>query len=300
MTTAAAPTVPAPTARRNGLLLVTLSAVMWSTGGLIVRILGSLDSWTVVFWRSVFAAAFLIVFMLARDGRRTGDLFRRMGRPGLIVAGCFATASVALIVALNLTSVADALIIMSSAPLVAALLAWAVLGERPSMHAFLAIFACMTGVAIMVSGAWGHGTITGDLVALLIALGYGIAIVTMRRHPDIRMTPAVFAGTGIAALAVLPLAAPLSPTLPQLALLVVFGAFQLGLGLAIFVTGARLAPAADVALISTLEPILGPLWVWLVIGETPGLAALAGGAIVIAALIGYTIVTRRRQPCTTT
>ncbi len=293
MTAATAPLDPLHTARRNGLALVTLSAVMWSTGGLIVRLLGSLDSWTVVFWRSTFAAAFLICFMLVRDGRGTANLFRRMGLPGLIVALCFATASIALIVALNLTSVADALIIMSSAPLVAAFLGWAVLGERPGLYAFLAIFACMAGVAIMVSGAWGHGTIAGDLVAMLIALGYGIAIVTMRRHPGIRMTPAVFTGTGIAALVVLPLAAPLAPAAAQFALLGVFGAAQLGLGLAIFVTGARMAPAADVALISTLEPILGPIWVWLVIGETPGPAALTGGAIVIAALIGYTIVTRK-------
>ncbi len=294
MTAAVQPLDPVGTARRNGLLLITLSAVMWSTGGLIVRVLGSLDSWTVVFWRSVFAAVFLGCFMLARDGRGTADLFRRMGLPGFIVALCFATASIALIVALNLTSVADALIIMSSAPLVAALLAWGMLGERPGFSAFVAIFACMAGVAVMVSGAWGHGTLKGDLVAMLIALGYGVAIVTMRRHPDIRMTPAVFTGTGLAALVVLPLAAPLSPAPMQFALLIVFGAAQLGLGLAIFVTGARLAPAADVALISTLEPILGPFWVWLVIGETPGVAALAGGSIVIAALIGYTIVTRRR------
>jgi len=293
VTAAAHPLDPLRTARRNGLLLVTLSAVMWSTGGLIVRVLGSLDSWTVVFWRSVFAAAFLGCFMLVRDGRGTADLFRRMGLPGFIVALCFATASIALIVALNLTSVADALIIMSSAPLVAALLAWVVLGEQPTFSAFLAIFACISGVAVMVSGAWGHGTVAGDMVAMLIALGYGVAIVTMRRHPEIRMTPAVFTGTGLAALVVLPLAVPFSPAPMQFALLIVFGAAQLGMGLAIFVTGARLAPAADVALISTLEPILGPFWVWLVIGETPGVAALAGGSIVIAALIGYTIVTRR-------
>ena len=293
MTATAAPVDPLGAARRNGLALVTLSALIWSTGGLIVRLLGDLNSWTVVFWRSSFAAAFLICFMLVRDGRGTGALFRRMGLPGLIVALCFATASIALIVALNLTSVADALIIMSSAPLAAALLGWAVLGERPGPYAFLAIFACMAGVAIMVSGARGHGTLAGDLVAMLIALGYGTAIVTMRRHPGIRMTPAVFTGTGIAALAMLPLASPMAPTLPQFTLLLVFGAAQLGLGLAIFVTGARMAPAADVALVSTLEPILGPLWVWLVIGEAPGLAALTGGSIVIAALIGYTVVTRK-------
>lgn len=293
MTATAAPLDPLNSARRNGLALVTLSALIWSTGGLIVRLIGDLDSWTVVFWRSAFASAFLITFMVVRDGRGTAHLFRRMGLPGLIVGLCFTTASIALIVALNLTSVADALIIMSSAPLVAAVLGWAVLGERPGPIAFIAIFACMGGVAIMVSGAWGRGTVAGDLVAMLIALGYGIAIVTMRRHPGIRMTPAVFTGTAIAALAMLPLASPLAPTAPQFALLLVFGAAQLGLGLAIFVTGARMAPAADVALVSTLEPILGPLWVWLVIGEAPGLAALTGGGIVIAALIGYTVMTRR-------
>jgi drug/metabolite transporter (DMT)-like permease len=292
--TSAAPALDAVRlARRNGLLLVLAAAVMWSTGGLIVRLLGSLDSWTVVFWRSAFAAAFLIAFMGLRDGRGTFDLFRRMGLPGLVVALCFAVASVALIVALNLTSVANALVIMSSAPLVAALLAWAAIGERPGVSAFVAIFATMAGVAIMVSQSWGAGTVAGDMVALLIAFGYGIAVVTMRRHPEIRMTPAVFTGTVIAALAVLPFAAPMSASASQFALLFVFGAAQLGLGLAIFVTGARMAPAADVALIAMVEPILGPFWVWLVIGEAPNAAGLVGGAIVISALAGFIVATRK-------
>jgi drug/metabolite transporter (DMT)-like permease len=105
--------------RRRGLLLVASASVVWSTGGLIVRLLDT-DSWTTIFWRSLTAAAFLLALLLWREGWRGLDGFRRMGVPGLVVGACFATASIALVVALSLTTVAKTLVILSASPLIAA------------------------------------------------------------------------------------------------------------------------------------------------------------------------------------
>lgn len=281
--------------RGHGLMLVALAAVIWSTGGLIVRLIDTADTWTIVFWRALFATLFLAAYVVWREGKQAPGLFAAMGRPGLVVAGCFALASTCLVVALSLTTVAHTLVIMSTAPFLAALLARPVLGERVRGRTWAAMAAALCGIAVMASDRGGNASLVGDLVAGLIAIALAIATVTIRRHREVRMTPATCLGAATAALVALPLASPLVVDGHDMALLVVFGAFQFGAGLAIFVTGARLAPAAEVSLVAVLEPILGPLWVWALIGEDPGARALAGGAIVLAALVLHTLLDARRR-----
>jgi drug/metabolite transporter (DMT)-like permease len=179
------------------------------------------------------------------------------------------------------------LVIMSSGPLVAALLARIVLGERINAVSRIAVLATLAGITLMVSDSLGRGAIAGDLVALSIALAQAVAVVEIRRNRSLPMTPAMCLATLIAALAVIPFASPLETTARDLALLTLFGAGQLGLGLALFSYGAPLLPAAQTALLNVLEPVLGPLWVWLLVGERPSHAALIGGGVVLAALIAH-------------
>ncbi len=271
--------------RGQGELPVAAAAVLWSSGGLIVRSLEYADTWTTVFWRSVFGAAFLIVLIVYRQRSRAFRVFRAMGAPGVVVEVCFAMASTCLVIALELTSVANTLIIMSTSPLIAALIGRVVLGERVRAWTWLAMALALTGVAIMVSDPVSHGAIEGDLAALVMTVALAVAIVTIRRRREIGMIPASAFGTALAALVALPSATPSGASDADLSLPFVFGACQLGSGLALFTTGARLAPAAAVvALIALLEPILGPLWVWIFIGEHPGAAGLIGGSVVLAGL----------------
>ena len=274
---------------RLGVLLVAGAAITWSFGGTIARFIGEGDGWTIVFWRSVFAASFLLLFMLGRDGpKATIQLFRGMGWPGLGVACCFGIASSAFVIALQHTTVANILLIQAAAPLFAALLAWALFRERVSLATWIAIAAVICGVAIMVSASFsGQVSPIGDGLALLITVLFSSAIVITRHHPQVRMTPAVCLGTGMAAVAAFFLSGGLAVTAPDLFWLVMFGAVNLGAGLAMFVTGARLVPAALAALVSTLEPVLGPVWVWLIHDEVPGLRTVIGGGIVFAALFTH-------------
>lgn len=281
--------------RGRGLALVALATLIWSSGGLIVRLLETADAWTTILWRSVFAALFLIVYIAVRERRRTVAVFREMGRAGLLIAASFAAASIGMVVSIKLTTVANAIIILSVSPLLAAAMGRVVLGERPSPSSWLAMLAAMGGVALMVSDDTGsHGAITGDAIALGVAGAIAVGIVTIRRHREVRMTPATCLATILAAVIAWPLATTSNVSGGDFSLLVFFGAGQLGLGLALFTSGARLAPAANVALIGLLEPILGPVWVWLFLGETPGNAALLGAAIVVGALIAHTLHDRRR------
>ena len=295
MRAASAVGAPAGERRLLGMSLVAMSAVLFSTGGLIVRSLEYPDPWTILFWRSLSAMAFLLGFMLVRDGARgTVELFRRMGLAGFLVGFFLAGSSICFLIALSLTTVARTLVMLSVGPLVAAVLARIVLSEAIRPRTYATISVVILGVTIMVwSQLDQEGSLLGDFFAFLIAVFYASAIVTTRRHPTIRMTPAAFTGAVVGFVASLPLAAPLAVGFHDFALLMLFGSCQLGVGLALFVTGARMIPAAVSGLLSMIEPILGPVWVWLAFGERPADTTLVGGAIVILSVAANTVLDAR-------
>jgi drug/metabolite transporter (DMT)-like permease len=280
-----------------GIALVAGSALMWSFGGAVARFITVDDSWTVVFWRSYFATLFLIIFMVIRDGLpSTIAAFRDMGKPGLLVAACFAIASMAFIVALAYTTVANILLMQAGVPLFAALIGWLLYRERTAPATWLAIIAVIAGVGVMVSNTLtGKVSPVGDGLAVLIALVFAIATVTTRRHSNIRMVPANTLAVCVAMIAAAGLAKSYIVSWTDLAWLAAFGALNLGLGLALFSYGARMIPAAIAALVGTLEPVLGPIWVWLIHSEVPENRTLVGGGIVFAALLAHLLNEFRLQ-----
>jgi drug/metabolite transporter (DMT)-like permease len=286
-----------PAEERIGFLLVFLAALAWSLGGAIGRFLGENGAWTVVFWRSFWAAGFLVAFMVWRDGfAGTKALFRQMGLPGVAVALCFATASTSFVVALSYTTVANILLMQAGAPLIAALLAFLFFRERISRATWVAIIVVIAGVAVMVSDSFdGNVSPVGDGLALLIVVVFSLATVLTRRYADVRMTPAVCLGTFMAAGFALTQASTLGVPAVDMGFLFAFGAINLGLGLALFSTGARLIPAAYAALLATFETLLGPVWVWLIHGEVPSQRTLVGGSVVFAALLVHIGLEFRRQ-----
>jgi len=274
---------------KRGALLVFGSAVAWSFGGAIARFLDVTDSWVAVFWRSTFACAFLLGFMLWREGMHgTRKLFVAMGWPGVGVALCFATASTCFVLALSYTTVANVLLMQAGVPLIAALLAFVLFREAVSLATWAAIACVIAGVGIMVSASLG-GAVSpiGDGLALLIAVVFACATVITRRHAHVVMMPAVCLGTFIAAVVSGSMVHSFGVSAKDLGLLFLFGAANLGLGMALFVTGARLIPSALAALIGIAEPVLGPVWVWLVHGEVPGARTLLGGTVVFLALTAH-------------
>ena len=235
--------------------------------------------------------------MVARDGwRGTLALFTGMGLPGVLVSLCFAGASTAFIVALAYTTVANILLMQAGVPLIAALIAWIVFREIIAPATWAAIAAVIAGVAIMVSESLG-GDVSpvGDGLALLIACLFATATVITRRFAHVRMTPATCLGTMIAAAFAASQAGRFAVSVHDMGFLFAFGALNLGLGLAFFASGVRLIPAALAALLGTLEPVLGPIWVWLVHGEVPSVRTIIGGAVVFVALLVHLTLEFRRQ-----
>jgi drug/metabolite transporter (DMT)-like permease len=271
--------------------MVAGAAIVWSTGGLIVRHVDA-DSWTIVFWRGAFAALTLLVYLGVRDGRNMLALFRGLGWGGLGVAVCFGTASLSFVIALQHTSVAIILFVQSAAPLVAGVLAWLWLGERMTLVKVAAMLLALVGVGIAVSDQGdADGDVLGIALSVVIMICFALATVLVRRFSHVRMTPATCLSAFWLVAVGGTMGSPASVDGTELVLLFLFGACQLGVGFILFTTGARLIPAGEAILLSLLETVLGPIWVWVwpTLHEYPGDYALIGGALVIAAVIWNTV-----------
>ena len=269
--------------RREGQILVALAALAWSSAGVLQRRL-DLDAATQIAGRAVFAALALALFVAVTERGQVVRATRSIGWAGIGFAVCLALASGSFIAALNHTSVARVLFIQAISPVLASLLAWIALKEPIDKRTAIALATAIGGVALML-GAPGAGNLTGDVLALIMATSFAVALVISRHRKDVSMAPATFLSQLMLIAVFWPFAAldevPRSD-IPELAAM---GAGQIGLGLALLTMGARLIPAAQVALITLLEVVLGPLWVWLAYDERPEPATLAGGAIVIVAIL---------------
>jgi drug/metabolite transporter (DMT)-like permease len=280
--------------RRRGQIYVAIAAVAWSTAGVLQRQL-ELDTPTQVVGRAAFAGVALLVYVAVVERGRVLGAFRSVGLAGVGVAVCVAIASAGFIAALNHTSVARVLFILAFAPVFAALLAWVALGEPITRLTAGAMALALGGVALML-GAPGEGSLVGDVLSIVVALAFAVSVVITRWRRDVSMAPATCLSQVILVAAFAPFASPGEIGGGDIGWLAALGIGQIGLGFALLSVGARLIPAAQVALISLLETVLGPLWVWLALDERPSTLTLVGGAIVIVAIVIQTRAAPPRLP----
>jgi len=283
MATATATLLDARRSQRRGQAFVALAAVAWSTAGVLQRGVSAGPA-AQVGVRAVFAGLALLAFVAVAERGRVARAFRSAGGAGIGVALALAGASASFIIALNHTTVAHVLFIQAMSPVLAALLARVTLGEPVSARTALAMTVALAGVAVMVGGPGGGDTL-GNVLSLSMALCFAVAIVITRHRRDVSMAPATCLAQVVLMAVFLPFAHPADVPAEDVLALAALGAGQIGLGLAFLTIGARLIPAAQVALISLLEVVLGPLWVWMAIDERPSTATLAGGAVVVAAVV---------------
>jgi drug/metabolite transporter (DMT)-like permease len=277
--------------RVTGALLVAGACLCWSSGGILVRLL-ELDAIVIVFWRSLFMAAAVALALLVVHRRQAPRVIAAVRWPGLLSGVLLSGAFIGYILSLSFTQVANTMILMSASPLVAAVLAWLFLKEPLSRATALAIAMAMVGIAVMFSHGIASGSLLGDFFALFVAFTFGANIVVLRRWRGIDMVPATMLGGLISAAMTAPWAIGAPVAAADLLILATLGCFQLGLGLFLFVRGSRKLRAAELGLLTLLETVLAPLWVWIALSETPSAAALLGGSIVLAAVIGLTMSER--------
>lgn len=276
-----------PAGYNLGLILVTASAIAWSTAGLFTRLI-PLDSWTMLAWRGIFGAIGLAAVILVMERRNAGTGFRRMGWPSGLFAIVSAVGMIFFITSLKHTTVAHVAVIYATVPFLAAALSWLVMRERPTKSASIASLVALAGVAVMV-GFGIEGGLFGDLLAFGMTLSMALMMVIARHYRDIPVMPAACLSALLSGLVCWPLGDPLAVTGYELLLLALFGLVNSAVGLALFTLGARLLPAIETALIGSLDAPLAPLWVWLVFNETPSGSTMIGGAIVFVAVAAHLI-----------
>lgn len=270
------------------MILVLSGAMLWSMGGLLLRII-DIDEFTTIFWRATFAAVALSTYLLWVNGVRILQVLREFGWSQIVVAGCFAADATLYVFAINRTSVANVMIIFGLTPFVAALLARILLRERISTGTWFAMLACVIGVSVMMIGSVGHASATGDLLAIVIVFIFAVGVVTIRKHPEIEMIPVVWLSSLMIVVVSFPFATPFGHSTIDYALLAFFGVFEYAVALVAFTIGASYIPAAQSTLIGLLENVLAPVWVWLFVNEIPGMPTIAGGLLILATLLLHTL-----------
>jgi drug/metabolite transporter (DMT)-like permease len=283
--------------RGAAVALMVAAPVLWSSAGVVTRHIERAEPFEQVFWRSFFAFAFVAGFLLLR-GKNPAQAIRIAGMPGLFSGVMWAVMFTAFVIALSLTTTANALVTMSISPLLTVICARIVLTDPIPLRTWIAALAAMAGIAFMFASSVEKHSI-GMLVALLIPVASALNVVALRKHAaSIDLIPAVMLGGALSALVALPLALPISASGKDLALLAFLGVFQLGLPCMFLVLASRALLAPEIALLGLLEVVLGPLWAWLGAGETPARATLLGGALVLAALAGNEVAALRRRLAT--
>lgn len=268
--------------RRRGRLFVALAAIAWSTAGLFQREL-SVDVATQLAGRALFAALGLLAYIGITERGRVVHAFRAIGRGGIAIVVLLGGSSASFLTALNYAPVANVLFFQALAPIIAAALAH-LLGEPVSRRTWLAMALAVAGVMVMVGGP-GSASWLGQGLSLLTAVSFAATLVITRHRRDVSMAPATCLSQVLVFAAAAPFANVGQAATQDVALLATLGITQIGLGFVFLTIGGRLIPAGEVGLITLLEVVLGPLWVWVFLAEQPAAATLIGGAIVLGAVL---------------
>ena len=283
-----------------GVVLVLMSGVFWSSMGLGIRLIEQANVWQILFYRSIALACFLFCIITLRSGFRPLAAIRSAGIAGAIGGVGLVFAFSGGIYAIQTTTVANAMFLFAAAPFLAAVAGWVILREQVRHATWVAMLFAIIGIAIMVINGFAAGKLVGNLSALLSATGFAVFTVALRWGKLEDMLPAVFLA-GVFAIITGALVCEFNGygfALPRndIAISVSMGVFQVGMGLVIYTIGSRVVPAAELALLSMTEVLLGPLWVWIFIGETVSFYTLLGGAVLLLAIAGNALSGLRRKP----
>jgi len=269
----------------RAILFMVVAAICWSSGGLLVRQLSIVDAWEIVFWRSLFMTIFVVGVLVALHGRAMPRAVRDAGMPGVVAGAFLAGTFFFFIGSLTRTTVANTNILMSVSPFLAALAARGILKEPVPRRTWIAMIVAFAGIVVMFAQTADAGRLTGNLLALGVSCCFAAQVTVLRKfHASVDMLPQVMIAGILSAVAAGALTPAFAATPRDLAILAVMGCVQLGTGCLLATAASKHLSATELGLLALLEPILGPIWVWVLMSEHPGAATLAGGAIVLAAV----------------
>jgi drug/metabolite transporter (DMT)-like permease len=278
----------------KGQLAVFSCAALWSSSGLFIKLL----DWhplVIAGSRSLIAGLFMLAL---KGGRRSPASFN----PAIICAGgvSYAATMILFVIANKLTASANAILLQYSAPVWAALLGWLLIKEKPRWEHWFALVLVMAGMALFFREGLSGGALLGDAMAVLSGILFGANAVFMRMYKEGNPADLMMTSHFMTAAFSLPFFFLHTPafTAPSLLAVCFMGFIQIGLSSVLFGYGVKRIAAVQAMLTAMIEPVLNPLWVLFIIGERPSLSALAGGGVIISAVLFSTLLGAQKQPPT--
>ena len=272
-----------------GALALIFAGVFLSFGGVIIRFMESSSAWQITGYRSITFSLAILLYILIKYKKDTPHAFKKIGHSGILIALILGFSNTCFVWGMSTTTVSNAVFIMSTGPLFAAICSYFFLKRKIGKKTFIAIAGSMIGITIMFSGGMESSNYIGNIIILGVPIGFAFQLTLLNYNSHIDFMPATFLGGVFSSLIGFIFMANLDISTHDLLLCLFMGAFQVGIGFMLITIGSRYIPPHRAALFLLMEPVLAPIWAFLGVGEIPGQTEMLGGLIVLS-FVSYKII----------
>ena len=272
-----------------GALALIFAGVFLSFGGVIIRFMESSSAWQITGYRSITFSLAILLYIIIKYKKDTPHAFKKIGHSGILIALILGFSNTCFVWGMSTTTVSNAVFIMSTGPLFAAICSYFFLKRKIGKKTFIAIAGSMFGIAIMFSGGMESSNYIGNIIILGVPIGFAFQLTLLNYNSHIDFMPATFLGGVFSSLIGFIFMANLDISTHDLLLCLFMGAFQVGIGFMLITIGSRYIPPHRAALFLLMEPVLAPIWAFLGVGEIPGQTEMLCGLIVLS-FVSYKII----------
>ena len=272
-----------------GALALIFAGVFLSFGGVIIRFMETSSAWQITGYRSITFSLAILLYILIKYKKDTLHAFKKIGHSGILIALILGFSNTCFVWGMSTTTVSNAVFIMSTGPLFAAICSYFFLKRKIGNKTFIAIAGSMFGITIMFSGGMESSNYIGNIIILGVPIGFAFQLTILNYNSHIDFMPATFLGGVFSSLIGFIFMANLDISTHDLLLCLFMGAFQVGIGFMLITIGSRYIPPHRAALFLLMEPVLSPIWAFLGVGEIPGQTEMLGGLIVLS-FVSYKII----------
>ena len=272
-----------------GALALIFAGVFLSFGGVIIRFMESSSAWQITGYRSITFSLAILLYILIKYKKDTPHAFKKIGHSGILIALILGFSNTCFVWGMSTTTVSNAVFIMSTGPLFAAICSYFFLKRKIGKKTFIAIAGSMFGITIMFSGGMESSNYIGNIIILGVPIGFAFQLTLLNYNSHIDFMPATFLGGVFSSLIGFIFMANLDISTHDLLLCLFMGAFKVGIGFMLITIGSRYIPPHRAALFLLMEHVLAPIWAFLGVGEIPGQTEMLGGLIVLS-FVSYKII----------
>ena len=278
----------------RGLVLAVVGILILSPDSLLIRLIAA-DQWTLLFWRGLMTFVTLTLYLLFTQRSETLKRFQAFGFLGLAIAALFALNTTLFVVSIRYTAVANTLVLISVAPLFAAIFSSLFLAEHAPPRTWIATLVSILSIGYIMREGLGSSSLIGDSAALVLALTMGAILTMLRARRSSDVVPIVACSGLLLAVVLFPFSGPLSLSNSDWFYMSILGLVVIPVSFGLTLSAPKYLPAPEVGLVFLLETVLGPFLVWLVIGEEPPPATLIGGTLLVATLTVHAAISLKKS-----